>query len=506
MKRMFVIYGEQNSGKTHTMWLLFSYLLQRKAVQIELFHVEAPLSYREIMSSKEQLPDFRVLLEWYGKKIMLLSAGDYLDGDKDWSFRKHMEYAESKNVDYVVCCAREEGTPIYQELKDNYEGRTLETQDWFLTEKMNDDEDWLQQRDHLAVEILSSIEDVIMVHIPTHHRAIFPVGQGGFAVESIEDMAIAYDCGSQTSPARVEMYIDELKKRHVSEINYLFISHFDQDHVNGVAYLMDSGITVRRAVMSYIPHDMQVVYNFATRGAYENMLSVLRRNDCEIEEVGNGGENSGRRYRYKDLWEWIAHSQLTSQDFADLRQAFLSAGVNLNRLDDMGYLKQHKEEINTIFKDTFGLQGPNSKGLIVLSQKTPDAQLSRAILENGICYCSLQSSFRSLLMTPNRTSCLYVGDAKIKTPAEVDEIKDFLHHYLHDTHLLLMQLPHHGSSYNLAKDIHLSINADVFFVNDKSEKRIQKSATLYQELSKQDRLFVVKDMCSDLILGTTKLQ
>ena len=508
MKRMFVIYGEQNSGKTHTMWLLLCHLIEQGAkVELPMFHVNQPYSYDEVMATKEQLPDFRAVVEWYGKKVMLLSAGDYLE-HYYWGFRQHMQWASEKQIDYIICCARSrniEGS-VYRELMEVYRNQTLTDEDWFLTERMNNNEDWLQDRDQLAKKIIISLKNAIMKDMPIHYRTIFPVGQGGLTVERIENMTIIFDCGSLSSPARVEMYIDELKRRQILQIEYIFISHFDQDHVNGIDYLLSSGIGVRKAVISYIPHDLQVVYNFVTRGAYENMLSVLRRNECQIEEITNEGENSGRAYKHKDLWEWVAHSQMTTQDFANLRQTFINKGINLNRLDDIGYLEQNKEDINNIFKETFGQQGPNSKGLIVLSQKTPNAQLFDADLENGICCCGLQTSFRNLSMTPDRTSCLYVGDARIKASVEVNEIMLFLRRYMHEDHLLLMQLPHHGSNNNIAKDLHMSINADAYFVNDKSEKRIQKSATLYQELSKQDRLFVVKDMCPDLILGTTKLQ
>ena len=508
MKKMYVIYGERDSGKTHTMWLVLAHILGRGAkLVLPMFHAEKPLTYDEIMARKEQLSDFRAVVEWYDKKIMLFSAGDELDEWKYWGFRRHINWASQNDIDYVICCARSrniEGS-VYRELKDVYRNQILDDEDWFFVEKADNKTDWLQDRDKVAQKIIRSLKNAIMNEIPTHYRVFFPVGQGGLAVERIEDMTVVYDCGSLSSPARVEMYIDELKRRQVHQIDYIFISHFDQDHVNGIEYLLKSGIRVHKAIMSYIPHDFQVVYNWAVRGAYENMLILLRRYECGIDVV-NEGENSERHYMHKDLWEWIAHSQLTSQDFVNLRQAFVDEGIDLNRLNDIWYLEQNKEDINNVFKETFGPQGPNSKGLIVLSQKTLNTQLYKAELENGICYCSACKSFRCLSMTPTVTGCLYVGDAKIKTQEEVDVIKQFLHHYMHEKHLLLMQLPHHGSNLNIAKDLHFSIDADVYFVNDKDEKRIQKSAILYNDLITQHRLYVIKDMCSDLILGTTKVQ
>ncbi|MBR3985754.1 MAG: hypothetical protein IKK04_01245 [Bacteroidales bacterium] len=58
------------------------------------------------------------------------------------------------------------------------------------------------------------------------NRFIFPVGHGGFAAEAIEDKYLAViDCGSDSCPTRVSMYIDEIKKRGFNCVDRLFITH-----------------------------------------------------------------------------------------------------------------------------------------------------------------------------------------------------------------------------------------------------------------------------------------
>ena len=70
MKRMFVVYGEKDSGKSHTMWLLLSHLLQKGAKIIDpMYHVANPFAYEHIMESKNPLPDFRAVVDWKGKKV-----------------------------------------------------------------------------------------------------------------------------------------------------------------------------------------------------------------------------------------------------------------------------------------------------------------------------------------------------------------------------------------------------------------------------------------------------
>lgn len=160
MKRMFVVYGKKDSGKSHTMWLLLSHLLKEGAKIIApMYHVANPFAYEHIMESKNPLPDFRAVVDWKGKKIMLLSAGDYLVHHY-WGFRMHMKWAIEQEIDYVVCCSRSQNRKgsIYKELMDVYRGQVLVDDDWFWVEKMDRDADWLQARDKTANEIIAKLQ------------------------------------------------------------------------------------------------------------------------------------------------------------------------------------------------------------------------------------------------------------------------------------------------------------------------------------------------------------
>lgn len=341
----------------------------------------------------------------------------------------------------------------------------------------------------------------------THYRVIFPVGHGGMAFESIDNCSVLYDCGSLSSPARVEMFIEMLKLHKVQHIDYLFISHFDQDHVNGLNALLNNNIFIKQAVMSYIPNMYRSVFDLVTRGAYNAIRNLIRRLDGEVIEIGEERQRGihGRNFKLP-LWEWIAESMLRNDDFDKLHNEFIQKGIDASRLTDAMYLNRWKNEINDAFKTVFGAQGPNAKGLIVLSQKTKNAQLIRAELQNAICCCSPYHPQRNLSASFQNTGCLYVGDSRIKTTDEINGIKDFLRQYLVGNQLLLMQLPHHGSVYNIIHDLHIQIPADVYFVHDNTDKRIRSSQGLYNALTASNRLYVVKDICSDLILGTCEVK
>ncbi len=340
-----------------------------------------------------------------------------------------------------------------------------------------------------------------------HFRVIFPVGHGGMAFESIDNCSVLYDCGSLSSPARVEMFIGMLKSHGVQHIDYLFISHFDQDHVNGLNALLNNNIFIKQAVMSYIPKMYRSVFDLVTRGAYNAIRNLIRRLDGEVIEIGEERQEGihGRRFKLP-LWEWIAESMLRNDDFDKLFNEFIQKRIDVAQLTDAKYLNIWKNEINDAFKTVFGAQGPNAKGLIVLSQKTRNAQLIHAELQNAICCCPPFHPQRNLSASFQNTGCLYVGDSRIKTTAEINEIKDFLQQYLVGNQLLLMQLPHHGSVYNIKHDLHHQISADVYFVHDNTDKRIRRSYQLYSTLTAANKLCVVKDICSDLIVGICEIQ
>ncbi len=84
----------------------------------------------------------------------------------------------------------------------------------------------------------------------------YPVGQGCFYAGSIkndiEEFVIVYDCGTISSRNYLLDSIDEFK-RHYKKIDLLMISHFDEDHVNGVSELLTSIPSISTAVSRVSP-------------------------------------------------------------------------------------------------------------------------------------------------------------------------------------------------------------------------------------------------------------
>lgn len=337
------------------------------------------------------------------------------------------------------------------------------------------------------------------MHKMIHERFICPVGHGGFSVEIIEDYVVVYDCGSTSSPHMVESCIDKLAL-HVNHVDLLFISHFDKDHVNTLRYLLSS-VTVRRAVTSLIPKELKWCYNVYTKGAYMAIMNLLGVYNVESGEYQEN-EVEEKRFQYGDIWEWISKSMMTQKEIASVKAKLPPAGIDIKQIENPNYVEREKEAINNVFKDVFGGKGPNAKGLIMLSQHCKGVEILGSHVERGCCTCySMDSIPRS-----DESSCLYVGDADLANRESNKAAQKFLQTYRTESMLQLMQIPHHGSRYNVGVHFEQDYRALYYFLNDRTTDRLQKNINLFKSLMTKKKLLVARDVCGDLIYTETKIK
>lgn len=74
-------------------------------------------------------------------------------------------------------------------------------------------------------------------------RTFHPVGQGAFYTERFdfgrdETANVVYDCGSLTNRALVEARVRNTFEKEEA-VQAIFVSHFDEDHVNGIPFLLN---------------------------------------------------------------------------------------------------------------------------------------------------------------------------------------------------------------------------------------------------------------------------
>ena len=84
-------------------------------------------------------------------------------------------------------------------------------------------------------------------------RSFLPVGQGAFYLEqfnsNVDRVNVVYDCGSLTDVKIVQKAIRSNFSKD-EEIEIVFISHVDQDHINGLEYLLKY-CNVKKIVFPY---------------------------------------------------------------------------------------------------------------------------------------------------------------------------------------------------------------------------------------------------------------
>lgn len=321
-----------------------------------------------------------------------------------------------------------------------------------------------------------------------HTRHIYAVGQGGFAIESIGDMTIAFDCGS-TRTATIEGKIKDAHSEFSKHaIDYLFISHFDRDHVDGLDHLHRT-FKVGTVVVPMIPDEFKQVYNAATDNAYDRIYSIFR--DSQIFEVS---ENNVGNYRCRELWRWNAVSMIKKTDWTSLNNECIRLGLDDTKLKSIAYVAINKETIKKAFKNLWGAEGVNSKGLIMLSHKAPDANVS---------YATIEWAGNILTHDKDLTGCLYVGDANFKDADNINKAVLLLSREIKEGKLELMQIPHHGSHHNHDGQFLASFISEYYFVCDKNTNRLSKSQEILLYRAPAGNLLVV-DEHSDIV-GITEV-
>lgn len=310
------------------------------------------------------------------------------------------------------------------------------------------------------------------MEVYTFYRKIFPVGHGGLSVESIGNTSVVYDCGTTSADKSAFLNGIEQIRSLCTEVNHLVISHFDRDHVNGVSALLNSGLTVKKAIVPFVDERFKLVFDDATGGAYYQIIKLLSDHNVEItDSIQN---TTGR-----PLWEWIPLSLLCGDDWDKLGHEFKKERIIVERLSDASYIDEHSVLINYIVKKVFGEKGPNTKGLILLSQKSETVKVVLNELKFG--------KVLKDIVDINETGCLYLGDTNIGNDTK---ITGFLSGNANDDCLLLAQIPHHGSPHSSDENMIKQVVARYYFCCDKTDERIRKNS-LYEPLKNDNQLLMV---------------
>ena len=324
-------------------------------------------------------------------------------------------------------------------------------------------------------------------------RTLHPIGQGAFYTEKFEydgqHCNVVFDCGGTEKfiEKEVKGYCDSLPCDNESlkpTIDAVFISHFHEDHVNGLETLLNKAEVkciflpllnksdVYALSLSFVEKlgDPLSLYSKLVESAISGEdLEWDRNSDKKIKIVrirkagdteGNGNEEydlesddsrteipSGTSIKLKNSTPWIFKTfnfgNAKGQREEQLKKALEKENVtSLTDLVDKWQDTQYQENIRKCYESVSGSMNTNS--MVTYSGLGKNDFTVTNCMTSKSCYwrnCSDINSF-----APHKAGCMYFGDYEAKGKCKWKQYEDSFGYLIDLLHV--QQVPHHGSRHN----------------------------------------------------------
>lgn len=331
------------------------------------------------------------------------------------------------------------------------------------------------------------------------NRIIHPVGQGAFYTETIETIKtndrrynIVYDCGSTTTYKKNSsktILETEIKSfyNNKEKIDLLFISHFDNDHVNGLKHLKDY-CDIKCVIMPLLPPSAMWFYlaqlDKSSRqliadphkffGEKTKIIRVKYTNGQEQERgelVLNDNEPSakdeivsGTIIQFCNLHDWcyIPFNFDEETRYKELINKLDDSNIDKEELlkGNIDYIQKHRADINKAYKKITKSGTSNDCSLIVYSGPTNTSHNFR----RNPYYYHRYTLFKYIV---KEVACLYLGDTDLNQKIKSNSLLDILSKYFKNIseNIGLIQVPHHGSKHNFNKKILSNMPHRMYFAS-----------------------------------------
>ena len=325
----------------------------------------------------------------------------------------------------------------------------------------------------------------------TLKRIFHPIGQGAFFTEQLLDSSIGkivanvdYDCGSLSTgiKSKIMHEIDESFKDKKS-IDALFLSHFDDDHINYVEYLCSQHYM--DGAKLFVPLLVENKYLEATfiKNNYDSIFELARKHSIQVVKVNFDNDDSnpnatpvafdevhdtiesGAKLIIKEypIWYWVPFNIINNELVKDFEDKLKSAGLYYNKLDsDDEYVKDNIKELKNVYRALIKMKGAgygtaiNLNSLQMLSYPaSPNYCTDYA--RTTVCdsyfsdYYKWNRGYMKYMFAEKENlypgSCLYTGDTSSNSPFIWKTLMNKIDQYL-KAHLVLFQIPHHGSKHS----------------------------------------------------------
>lgn len=313
-------------------------------------------------------------------------------------------------------------------------------------------------------------------------RTFHPVGQGAFFTEQFynDDATtllynVVYDCGSKSQGIKTQM---ERSIRNVfhdkKKIDVLFLSHFDDDHINFVKTLKDKGyLSGTRIIIPMLaaeewlgiePYVSNYHYILSLYDSTQERTRVIKvrffdeevgewRRPIVIDDIEGDTISSGSLLQLNlpvqdVVWYYAPFNVQFNELIEEFREKLKNEGLDYRSLTDKDYLPGRIRKLKKIYrslgKRPSGGTAINLNSLLVMSYPK-DAEKCCFVdsIRMSSYYCKYWMCHHNWIYPG---SCLYTGDTSANETFVWQRIEKIIAQCLGiDSILGLLQIPHHGS-------------------------------------------------------------
>lgn len=367
-------------------------------------------------------------------------------------------------------------------------------------------------------------------------RTFHPVGQGAFFTEQFyrDDATtllynVVYDCGSMSKGIKTQM---ERSIRNVfhdkKEIDVLFLSHFDDDHINFVKTLKDKGylsgtrifipMLAEEKWLGIEPYVSNYHYilslNDSTQGRtrvikvrfFDEEVGEWQRpiviDDIEGDTISSGSLLQPNLPVQDVVWYYAPFNVQFNELIAEFREKLRNEGLYYSRLTDKDYVLGNigilKEIYGNLGKNPSGGTAINLNSLLVMSYPKDAEKCCFVYSIRMSCYYWEHWMYHRNWSYPG--SCLYTGDTSANETFVWQRIEKIIDQCLGiDSTLGLLQIPHHGSKYSYDDKLLTSPRFFAGFTNYDPYYRqriFDDNLAMRLSLNHHPLVHVTKDYCS----------
>ena len=275
------------------------------------------------------------------------------------------------------------------------------------------------------------------MHILNVKRTLYPVGQGCFYSEILtignETKTIVYDCGSENL-LKLDKEIDQA---HLTQIDYLIISHFHKDHINGIEKLKRK-YKIHNVIIPKIEMYEKVISVLHIKEGKKALTQLIMNpkdffgGEVEIIEIStNESDNTQNpiniefNLNNKSKTVWCLKFFLDKVKFEKLNDDEKS---KLNSLDPEQVEKKLEEYRN------------------IYSKISTDINLTSLSMAS---YLNRSIEYYPFEKVP--TAAIFNGDIRLIQNNFIDKYFKHFHEIISDK--IIFHIPHHGSHHNMSRPI-----------------------------------------------------